>query len=192
MHRKNAIERVLSVGELRKRLEYNPETGVLRFKAKAGTDRATNSWNARFAGAVTGSLTEAGYLAVNLTVNGKSYLIFAHRLAWALMSGDWAHHKVQIDHINGVRDDNRWINLRKCAHEQNGKNRVQSAANKTGFKGVVLGYKGRRWIAQIRENGKSHYLGYFDDPKAAALAYDAAAIRLHGEYARTNASMGLL
>jgi hypothetical protein len=52
--------------------------------------------------------------------------------------------------------------------------------------------KAAGWIAAIRHEGRSHYLGYFLDPLEGALAYDRAALAIHGEFAATNESLGLL
>jgi hypothetical protein len=128
-------------------------------------------------------------------VGGKPYLVRAHRLIWAIKTGEWLSNEYDVDHINGNRADNRWINLRKSVRFQNGRNRKQSTANTSGFKGVVKNYEsesGQRWIAQLRVGGKSLYLGYFDNPVDAAIAYDEAAVAHHGEFARTNKSLGLL
>lgn len=194
-NRPNLIEMVLSAADVAHRLSYDEKTGVLTFNRKIGDDRLTNSWNARFAGKVTGCLSTSGYLDVCLTVDGRPYLVRAHRLIWAIKTGEWLSSEYDVDHINGNRADNRWINLRKSVRFQNGRNRKQSTANTSGFKGVVRNYEsktGQRWIAQLRVGGKSLYLGYFDNPVDAAIAYDQAAVVHHGEFARTNKSLGLL
>lgn len=88
-----------------------------------------------------------------------------------------------VDHINGDSLDNRRQNLRFCTHAQNMRNR-KPCAGKDLPKGVnqVNG----RYRAQIAVDGKQFHVGYFATPEAAGRAYDAAALRLHGEFARTN------
>jgi hypothetical protein len=96
---------------------------------------------------------------------------------------------VEVDHRDGNGLNNRRrSNLRVCSHSQNGANQKKHKNNTSGFKGVVL-YKDNRsrpWCARIKVEGRHIYLGYFATPDEAAKAYDAAAIRLHGEFARTN------
>lgn len=94
--------------------------------------------------------------------------------------------EMEADHINGDTLDNRRSNLRLCSRSQNTMNRGRSGvANPTGFRGVRPAYAGK-WIAVIREHKRSHHLGTFDNERDAAKAYDAAARRLHGEFARPN------
>lgn len=97
----------------------------------------------------------------------------------------------KIDHVNGDRLDNRKANLRFATSAQNARNTVrQTFVGKTSkFKGVTK--VNGRWIAQVTVNGLSCKLGTFSDEEEAAKAYDEAAKRLHGEFARTNADMGL-
>ena len=105
-----------------------------------------------------------------------------------------------VDHINGNGLDNRRKNLRFVTVDQNRSN--QGTRSACGFKGVILAKKKRRdgsyrisdlcWLAQIVYKGRQYKLGQYRDPADAARAYDAKAIEFHGEYARTNASMGLL
>jgi hypothetical protein len=96
-----------------------------------------------------------------------------------------------IDHINRDPLDNRRANLRVCTVAENAKNR---GANKnprsSPFKGVCLAADGR-WMATIQSDGVTHHLGVFEYERRAAKAYDRAAKRLHGEFAKTNAELGL-
>jgi len=89
-----------------------------------------------------------------------------------------------VDHINGDGLDNRRENLRLCTKAQNGQNRGAAKNNKTGFKGVSK--SGAKWTAQIKSDKKHFRIGVFDTPELAAIAYDNAARRLHGEFAKTN------
>jgi hypothetical protein len=88
-----------------------------------------------------------------------------------------------VDHINGNRLDNRRANLRTTGHAGNSANRRPTGSS--GFKGVTLHRTGK-WQAQIKVGGKPEYLGLFDDPRAAASAYDAAALRAWGSFAWLN------
>lgn len=96
--------------------------------------------------------------------------------------------KIFVDHINGDGLDNRRCNLRICSRMENGYNRGVPKHNKTGFKGVTLAAcgKGEKWMAHITAQKRTLWLGAFSTPEEAARAYDEAARRLHGEFARTN------
>lgn len=90
---------------------------------------------------------------------------------------------MQVDHINGNRLDNRSKNLRICTNQQNNWNK---GPRKGKYKGVHWSKTHKRWVAQITENYKTRHLGHFMTAEAAALAYNAAAKELHGEYAYLN------
>jgi hypothetical protein len=92
----------------------------------------------------------------------------------------------RVDHKNGNTLDNRRENLRLATHSQNGANRRVGRNNSSGYKGVSRDKRGGRWQAGIKSQGKSRFLGYFNDPVDAAKAYDSAARELFGEFARTN------
>lgn len=90
---------------------------------------------------------------------------------------------LQVDHIDGNGLNNSRSNLRFCTNKENGRNRLISKANKSGFKGVSLHKASNKWMASIKHEGKSRNLGYFPTPEQAHEAYKQAAIRLHGEFA---------
>lgn len=117
---------------------------------------------------------------VRLSVNGKIYR--GHRIAWFYMTGAWPLE--DIDHINGIKSDNRFCNLREASRGQNMMNIGVKRHNTSGYKGVSFYSKTGKWKAQIQHQGKKMGLGYFDDVKEAAEAYIFAALDLHGEYAR--------
>lgn len=94
--------------------------------------------------------------------------------------------KILVDHRDNDGLNNQDHNLRVCTNTQNQWNRGKAWNNKSGFKGVSFDKKRYRYRAQIRAGGDPIFLGHFEDPKDAALAYDEAAIELHGEFAYLN------
>ena len=92
-----------------------------------------------------------------------------------------------VDHKNRNPLDNRRANLRLATHSQNMQNRGKFRSNATSqFIGVCLVKKTGKWKAQIKHQKKYIFLGEFDSEIDAAKAYDAAAIKYHGEFARLN------
>lgn len=157
----------LTAEEFRRIAHYDPETGDFtwlqdRARARAGTKARRG---------------QSPY--VEMRINGELYL--GHRLAWLYVHGEFP--KGYIDHINCNQADNRLINLREATHQQNLCNRGRNKNNTTGYKGVYLIGPGK-YKASIKENGKSKHLGIFGSPIAAHQAYSAAALRLHGEFAK--------
>ena len=150
-------------------LRYDPETGVLWWKVPG---------KGRVLSRPAGNLAPNGYRYVRVAGELK----LAHRLAWLLMTGQWPAD--EIDHVNLTPADNRWLNLRLADSSKNKCNRRICSRNTTGRKGVSRTENGR-WRASIGLNGKSYSLGRFDTPDAAHAAYQAAAVNLHGEFARS-------
>jgi len=150
--------------------DYDPLTGIV-------TRRTARS--NRPAGEVVGSIDGKGYLHVSV---GKRF-IRLHRLAWFMYFGTLP---AALDHINGDRRDNRLTNLRPCNQHQNSGNTGLSRHNTSGVKGVSYNNRTHFWHAQIKINGKQTYLGRFTTKDEAALAYDIAAIRHFGPFARIN------
>lgn len=110
----------------------------------------------------------------------KDICIFMHREIMNAPLG------MDVDHINGDRLDNRKSNLRVCTHAENRRNTKTPTTNKSGYKGVSWCIRDNKWIAFITLNGKSKNLGRYIDIMDAARAYNNAAIKYFGEYARIN------
>ena len=89
-----------------------------------------------------------------------------------------------VDHINWDTLDNRKCNLRHVTHSQNLMNRGPQKDNKSGYKGVSK--RRNKWHARITENGNIHVLGDYNTPELAALAYNEASIKYHGEFGYIN------
>jgi hypothetical protein len=154
---------------IRKLVVYQPDTGKFFFLPRTSSTCARHrSFNARFAGMETGLVrNEKGYLC--LTLFNKKHK--AHRVAYALMTGQWPE---EIDHINGVRSDNRWCNLRNVSRRENRANTYGwSKPTKSQFIGVTKHKAGSSWIAQATMDYKNHYIGSFPTEEEAALARDA-------------------
>ena len=144
-------------------LDYNPTTGIFTWKT----------------GQLAGGVSNCGYLRI--CIKRRKYL--AHRLAWLMMTSKWPVD--QLDHINGVRTDNRWSNLRAATNAQNTIN--SDYPNRTGLRGIYR-HKHGGWAAAIKTSGHRLHLGYYKTPEEAHAAYCEAALEFHGEFARTSCS----
>lgn len=150
---------MLSRDYLVESITYDPETGEMwwnnRPRHHFDSDHQMKAWNARWAGKSCGSPGSHGYMGVQL--GGKLHL--AHRLAWLYMTGEMPPRF--IDHVNHIRMDNRWSNLRDVEKLENHKNMSRSKANTSGFTGVTWDKNRSRWIAHITVNRKFKSLGRF-------------------------------
>lgn len=161
---------MLTAEALREVIDYDPATGIFRWRVSR-----TNSIRA---GDVAGCLNRAtGYRYI--WIDGK--LRKASRLAIQYVTGDWP--TKPVDHRNGVKNDDRFENLRIASIAQNAANSPRHRDNKTGFKGVRLHSPGK-YAAAICVNGKREHLGLFATPESAHAAYLAAAKLHNGEFAR--------
>ena len=150
---------MLTASKAAQQLSYDPETGVFRWLQKRN--------NRSLAGSVAGGINSGGYR--NIALLGKCYR--AGRLAVLMMTGEWPPQ--EVDHIDGVRDNDRWSNIRLASRTLN--NRKKSRARVDSASGVlgVTASRGR-WKAVIEANGKSRHIGLFDTIEAASAAYRAA------------------
>jgi len=110
----------------------------------------------------------------------KPKMVSMHRLLLGPPPG------METDHRNGDGLDNRRSNLRACTRRQNQMNKRKQTGCMGRFKGVCWSRPKRKWWAYIKISGKQCSLGYFDDDREAALAYNAAALEHFGEFARLN------
>jgi hypothetical protein len=152
----------MELAKLKEALDYDSETGEFRWKVTRGKARK---------GALAGTPTN-GYVQIGL--GGE--LFKAHQLAWLFVHGAWP--ELDMDHINGIRSDNRIVNLREATREVNQQNlRKPHADNRNGLLGVVTNHA--RFSARIMVRGKPIYLGTFATPEQAHAAYIDAKRQLH-------------
>lgn len=164
-------EQKLSHEELKRLLHYNPDTGQFTWLVNRGG-------SARKGSIAGNKIKTTGYMKIG--VNCTRYLL--HRLAWFYMTEEWP--KYEIDHINGVKDDNRFHNLREADRSQNQFNSGMASNNSSGYKGVTYCKKSRKYKSQIMIMYKRINIGYFDTPEEAHEAYKKKALELAGQYAK--------
>jgi hypothetical protein len=153
----------LTIEEARSRLAYDTETGRLTWKKCRDSNKI---------GTEAKSLDVSGYVQVNIA----GTVVKGHRLAWYLHYGEWPDG--HIDHINGIRNDNRIANLRVVTNAINCQNKRRAMPkSKTGVLGVVKVCG--RYQANIHHNRKKHYLGTFDTAEEAHSVYVNAKRQLH-------------
>lgn len=103
--------------------------------------------------------------------------------------GEWSEDKtIVVDHINGLKLDNRKANLRVCKQSENAANTGKSKNNTSGYKGVQFspGNTPNPWRAVIMKDGKNINVGRYGTREEAALAYNKKALELFGEFAYQN------
>ena len=157
--------RDLTAEQVRELFDYNPITGELKW-------RKSNGRRIR-AGDKAGTPHSNGYL----TCKFNRTVFLAHRLIWIHAHGEWPDF---IDHLNGVRDDNRLSNLRSVAHQVNRQNtHGPSKNNASGLPGAHWVKAKGRWSSILYYDGKQHRLGYFDTAIEASAAYIQAKRKRH-------------
>jgi len=146
---------LITQDRLKSLLTYDRETGDFCWRIKRPRCKL---------GCVAGTHSYHGYTVIKL--DGVSYK--AHRLAWLYETGVWP--TAEIDHINRVRDDNRFSNLRLATRFSNCQNKVKFENAHSKHIGVSRSFNGKRWRAYIDFNGKRRTLGVFDTETQALQA----------------------
>jgi hypothetical protein len=150
--------RMITAEYVRRRLDYDPETGIFVWKLR-GPDNKT--WNTRYAGEVAGNIKSDGYRQIN--IDGKLYR--AARLAWLITNGEWPEN--EIDHINRKRDEDRLTNLREATRTENNNNK---STNNGLPEGVYWNIGDAKYKAHIPKGVPVFsylYLGQYNDPITA-------------------------
>ena len=153
------IEKVLTQEEVRKQLDYNPETGELRWKERK---------KGRRVGEVVGSTNGAGYSRT--CINKKLY--YTHRLVWLWVYGYFPEN--DIDHIDRDKLNNRLSNLREVSRTCNLRNSGMGSNNKSGVTGVCWYAGYGKWESYITAANKKKRFGYHED-LTEAVAHRLAA-----------------
>lgn len=159
---------ILPVEKLRQLVHYCPDTGVF-------TRLVTTSPNAKKGDRCGNEPIQNGYCLIRIA--GTQYK--AHRVAWAYMTGEWP--SGVIDHINGIKHDNRFTNLRDTSKSINRQNQrtVRSDNLSSGVTGVSWCRHHNKWKAYIRVDGKLRHLKYCDSVDDAERVYLKAKESLH-------------
>jgi len=135
-------------------ISYCPETGIFRWI------KSINANN--IAGNIAGVNHSQGYIQIGI----KNKIYLAHRLAWLITFGVWPDY---IDHINGIKNDNRLCNLRNVTSRQNCQNTKKHRDGK--LVGAIYDKNERCWKSAIKIKNISIHLGYFDNEIDAHNAY---------------------
>jgi len=157
---------------LKSLLDYNPDTGVFTWiKSRKGAAL----------GNVAGVVVWSGYRLIQ--IDRKTYR--AHRLAFLWMTGSFP--PKETDHINGIRNDNRWCNLRAVTGLENSLNKRKASNNTSGVMGVTWHRVSMKWQASIKVNQRSMALGYYKDFFEAVCARKSAetVFNFHPNHGRT-------
>jgi hypothetical protein len=162
-------KRILTQEELKSQLHYDPDTGIFT--------RLVSAKN-KLLGVVSNGTTSTGY--IKISVFGVSY--FSHRLAWLYMFGDFPED--MIDHVNGIKTDNRLKNLRIANKKENARNYGLPKNNTSGSKGVYWSKDRNKWYSKCELNGVQYHLGMFINKDDAIIARADFAKKHYGEFYR--------
>ena len=156
-------KQILTQSQLKKVIHYNSDTGEFTrrkcyFKSMEGQPAGwiCKTWGYRL-----------------IRIDRIAYR--ASRLAVLYMDGMFP--KDQVDHINHIRDDDRWVNLRVVTLHENLKNLTVQSNNTTGVTGLSWNKASGKYQGKINVNKKRFHLGYFSSLDEGKKAYEAAKIK---------------
>ena len=147
-------------------LTYNPVTGIFTWNVNRSRARK---------GKEAGTRDRSGYIGISI----DRVIYRAHRLAFIYMNGEEPD---IVDHINGITNDNRWVNLRSVTCGQNNLNRKLSSHNTSGCKGVSWRKRDKRWRVKCRADGVEYWLGTYVELSEAEAVIKAFREKLHGDF----------
>lgn len=162
----------ITAARVRELLHYDPATGIF-------THRIARRGLRYRIGEIAGRISEEdGGRRIGL--EGRRY--WGNQIAWLYVTGEWP--SSDVDHINGMRSDDRFANLRIATRSENLANARRPKHNTSGLKGANWHAKAGKWRATIKKNRIPIHIGYFDSAAEAHSAYLAKAKELFGEFAR--------
>lgn len=164
------MRKYIEAEQLRDLLSYDLETGFFYWKERG---------RGRKFGMPAGGISNTDKY-IYLCIHQRRY--GAHRMAWLHVHGVMPPH--EIDHVNGIRHDNRFSNLRSCTRLENSRNVKRRTDNTTGIKGVSFEPKKNTWYAYISIDKRMRNLGHFKTMGEAVTARSVAQKLHYGEFAR--------
>lgn len=127
-----------------------------------------------------GTLNSFGYLAVGLTIKAKMKMWRIHQLVALAFLDHIPNRKTVVDHINGIKTDNRLENLRILSNRENTSLGYVKKKTKSKYVGVNWHSQSKKWTANIYFNGKRIYIGIFPTQEEAGQAYQDKLKELNG------------
>jgi hypothetical protein len=145
---------------------YNEATGDLSYKKDV-----SKKFKAGQPAGYKANFKSGSKVYIFVKVPGYNAVVLAHRLIWFLVTGEWPD---CIDHIDRDGCNNRFRNLRNVSRTENQRNRRIPKNNTSGVCGVTFNVKAQKWLATIRGNNSTVYLGAFENIEDAKLARKSA------------------
>jgi hypothetical protein len=160
-------------------VSYEKDTGIFTWKERPfhqfKNSHGMNIFNSQKSGLPIKSMNKDGYIQIRIYKNNY----YGHRLAWFYVYGFWP--KKHLDHINGIKNDNRICNLRECNDYENMQNlKKATKGNKsTGLIGSYYNKHAKLFYSRIKVKGKDIFLGYFKNALDVHNSYINAKRKYH-------------
>lgn len=162
----------ITQGYLKEILDYNPDTGIFKWKIQVS--------NRVKIGSIAGSSAE--YRTHHIKINSRHYE--NSKLAWLYVYGEFP--KNLLNYIDGDKHNTSILNLREATKSDvQFYRKVRQSNNTTGYKGVTYNSRYKKYYASIRVKGKSIYLGQCDDALSAHLLYKQGSLKYAMEFSKS-------